>query len=103
MKRHDPLLERTLALRRQREERERKAHLSAPRQRSELRKKKLWGLHDELDFGRHRGRTIEYVIEADRDWLVWALECIPTFDLAPDAQSEFEASADPRRPPRAWE
>jgi hypothetical protein len=64
---------------------------------------RLWGLDDELTFGKHKGRTIREVIDEDRGWLVWLLENSDRFALNAAAQAEFDAADDPRRPPRAWE
>lgn len=37
-----------------------------------------------LDFGRYKGKTVEYVVGFDPDYLVWAAETIEWFDLDED-------------------
>lgn len=63
----------------------------------------IWKLADVLPFGKHHGRTVEYVIAEHRSWITYALENFTDFELDPQAQAEYEAADDPRRPPRAWE
>ena len=35
---------------------------------------RLWELEDQLDFGKHEGRTIEWVMENDNAYFVWMCE-----------------------------
>lgn len=34
----------------------------------------LLGIEDDLSFGKYDGRSIEWVLENDREYLVWLLE-----------------------------
>lgn len=58
----------------------------------------VYGLEDELPFGKHRGETVAYVLEADPGWLRWALECVADFELGEDVLDELRLLDDPRRP-----
>jgi hypothetical protein len=97
----DELTARTLRLRQLRLVREKEG--VRPQREPQSRRDKLWGLDDELTFGKNKGFTIRQVIENDRRWLIWMLENTEHFELDRDATAELEASADSRRPPRAWE
>lgn len=100
MPKSDPLLEKTMRLRAARLEREK----ASPPPRAREFNRRPWGLDDELTFGKYKGRTMREVIDEDRGWVVWMLENARDnfFSLAPDAQAEFDASDDPRRPNGRW-
>jgi hypothetical protein len=55
-----------------------------------------YGLYDKLDFGQYAGRTIKYVIDDDPDYIDWARDTIPGFELGEDA-SYYWASSDSER------
>ncbi len=38
-----------------------------------------------VDFGKHRGLTVEAILKRDPSWLFWAARNLPDFDLSPDA------------------
>lgn len=41
----------------------------------------LRGLSNVLEFGKHKGKTIQEVMKEDPNWIHWSLENIPTFKL----------------------
>ena len=61
------------------------------------------GMDDYLPFGKHQGKLLRDVIEADSDWILWALDTIVTFEVSDEAEAELDVVRDVRRPPRAWE
>lgn len=104
MSRPDPLAEKTARLRALRLAREAESLKSRDLRRSyPVRSYPVLGMTDELGFGKHRGKLLRDVIERDPDWVEWALECIPTFEISPEAEDELVRVRDVRRPPRAWE
>lgn len=52
--------------------------------------KKGTGLQDRLDFGKHRGKTLEEVIEEDPRYIRWALREIDRFDITEAAEAYLE-------------
>lgn len=51
----------------------------------------VYGLETELKFGaKHRGETIEEIIEDDPDYLLWAIDTIEWFELDDEAEEELE-------------
>ncbi len=67
---------------------------------AESRASKVWYLSDELTFGQYSGLKISEVLDSERgySWVKWALENVKGFELAKDAQQEFDSYDDPRRP-----
>ena len=53
---------------------------------------KLWGMADVVTFGKHRGRTIEWLIINARDYVVWCQDNIQGFELDPRAEQWFRDS-----------
>lgn len=45
----------------------------------------LRGINNTLEFGKHKGKTIQQVMREDVNWLHWALQNIPTFKLNKNA------------------
>lgn len=45
-------------------------------------KPKQYGLGDILQFGKHKGCTIAFVLDEDPGWLMWAFENLESFDLS---------------------
>jgi len=43
--------------------------------------KLLRGINNVLEFGKHKGKTIQEVMVEDANWLHWALQGIPDFKL----------------------
>ena len=43
-------------------------------------------LSDKITFGKHRGKTIETIILEDPNYIRWALDSIPNFDLDEEAK-----------------
>lgn len=41
----------------------------------------LRGLSNVLEFGKHKGKTVEQVMKDEPNWLHWALQNIPEFKL----------------------
>lgn len=41
----------------------------------------LRGLNNVLEFGRHKGKTVQQIMKEDADWLHWALQNIKDFKL----------------------
>lgn len=55
---------------------------------------KEWGLDDVLNFGKHRGRTIEHVCRTDPTYLEWCLDNINDFFLSDEAMEVLSVEAD---------
>lgn len=54
----------------------------------------VYGLETEIKFGKkHRGETIEDIIENDPDYLLWALDTIEWFELDDEAEKELETAS----------
>ena len=49
--------------------------------------KLLRGLNNVLEFGKHRGKTVQQVMKSDPNWLHWALQNISGFKLNRNALS----------------
>lgn len=47
--------------------------------------KLLRGLSNVLEFGKHKGKTVQQVMKEEPNWLHWALQTIPTFKLNKNA------------------
>jgi len=86
----ETLLEKVLRLRRLREE---NARQPPPMSRSVFLR-----MTDELEFGKHKGATVEKMLEVDPGWIRWAVENIPGLELADDVWVELRYQEDPRRP-----
>lgn len=43
--------------------------------------KLLRGLNNVLEFGKHKGQTVQEIMRTDPNWLHWALQNIPDFKL----------------------
>jgi hypothetical protein len=41
----------------------------------------LRGINNVLEFGKHKGKTVQQVMKEDPNWLHWALQNISTFKL----------------------
>jgi len=41
----------------------------------------LRGINNKLEFGKHKGKTIQVVMKEDPDWIHWALQNIKDFKL----------------------
>ena len=41
----------------------------------------LRSIHNVLEFGKHKGETVQEVMRTDPNWLHWALQEIPDFKL----------------------
>lgn len=57
----------------------------------------VYGMQDELRFGKHKGETIKFVLNTDLPWIIWALETI-NFIITPEVEDELRFLEDPRRP-----
>lgn len=58
----------------------------------------ILGMRDELRFGKHKGETIENVLESDPSWLRWALENLEDFVVTDEVEDGLNSLDDPRRP-----
>lgn len=58
---------------------------------------RVFGLEDEIPFGKHRGETLEFVIDADVGYVTWLLGNTQ-FEMSPAAEREYRYRLDPRRP-----
>lgn len=58
----------------------------------------VYCMSDELRFGKHRGETVESILESDPGWIRWALENVSGFAVDPDVEDELHFLDDPRRP-----
>lgn len=47
-------------------------------------------LEDRLDFGKHRGKTLEEVIEDEPRYVRWLLGAVPSFDIDERAEDYLE-------------
>lgn len=97
----ETLEERTARLRQLRLARDAEKPAEVKRTRRYARRWPVFQLDDEIPFGKHKGSDLRDVIEADPDWVIWALDNIGDFAIS--AEAEIELLPDPRRPPRAWE
>jgi hypothetical protein len=60
---------------------------------------RLFGMQDEVSFGeKHRGRTIEEVLDTDHEWVRWAIDSIEWFMVTDEVEEELKMLEDPRRP-----
>ncbi len=51
----------------------------------------IYKLETELNFGKkHKGETIEEIIEDDPEYLLWAIDTIEWFELDDEAEKELE-------------
>jgi hypothetical protein len=57
----------------------------------------VFGLADELPFGKHKGDTVEFVIDTDISYVTWLMESTD-LELTQEAEIEYQARLDPRRP-----
>ena len=54
----------------------------------------IYKLETELNFGKkHRGETIEEIIEKDPSYLLWAIDTIEWFKLDDEAEKELEIAS----------
>lgn len=58
---------------------------------------RVLGLGDPMPFGKHRGRTIGDLIEEEVGYVTWLLE-ETAVELSREAEEEYHARLDPRRP-----
>lgn len=58
---------------------------------------RVFGLADELPFGKHKGDTVEFVIDTDISYVTWLMESTD-LELTQEAEIEYQARLDPRRP-----
>lgn len=52
-------------------------------------KTKEFSLSDKLTFGKHKGSTIEEVLEDDPNYIEWAIDEIEWFELDQNATNKF--------------
>lgn len=45
----------------------------------------LRGINNVLEFGKHKGKTVQQIMKEDADWLHWALQNIKDFKLNKNA------------------
>lgn len=64
---------------------------------------RLFDLHDELPFGKHKGKLLEDIFNDDIGYVTWMLENVANFHLSDHAEAIYLTLLDPRRGPRAWE
>ena len=57
----------------------------------------IYDLDDALQFGKHRGRTVEDVLEEDPGWLLWALENTDRFEVDKALEDAIVEAARGRR------
>lgn len=57
----------------------------------------VYGMRDELRFGRRKGEVIEDVLESDPGWIRWALENVRGFAVDETVEEELRYLDDPRR------
>jgi hypothetical protein len=62
---------------------------------------RVFGLEDEIPFGKHKGMTIEMILDVEPSYVTWLLE-YTDFELGPDAEAEYHARQDMRDPRGAW-
>jgi len=46
-------------------------------------------LNETINFGKHKGRTIRYLIDNYTSYIAWLLENTRKFDLSPEADEYF--------------
>lgn len=51
--------------------------MKIPKQKPNL----LRSVHNVLEFGKHKGKTVQQVMKDDPQWLHWALQNVPSFKL----------------------
>lgn len=51
--------------------------MKIPKQKPKL----LRSVHNVLEFGKHKGKTVQQVMKEDPQWLHWALQNVPSFKL----------------------
>lgn len=56
---------------------------------------RVFGLLDEIPFGKHRGHTIEFLIDAEIGYVTWLLENT-SLELSDDAEREYHSRLGPR-------
>ena len=58
---------------------------------------RVLGLRDVMPFGKHKGRTIQEIIDERPSYVTWLLEHTRV-ELSAEAEAEYHARLDPRRP-----
>ena len=55
-------------------------------------KTKFYDLNDELDFGKYKdsGKTVEEIIDDDKDYIRWCMENIETISFSEEVESLIE-------------
>jgi uncharacterized protein (DUF3820 family) len=56
-----------------------------------------------MPFGKHKGRTIQTIINTEPSYITWLIENIPTVEFSDGVIEALEEATDPRAPPKAWE
>ena len=56
--------------------------------------KKAMGLDDEFTFGKHKGETLEEVIDSAPSYVFWCLENIDTFRITEEAREYLGEESD---------
>lgn len=52
---------------------------------------KVYSLDDKLEFGKHKNKTIQHVIDVEYSYITWCLNNIPDFGLDQIALKELES------------
>ena len=60
---------------------------------------RVLGLRDPMPFGKHRGKSLEDVIDEDIAYLTWLMENTRV-ELSLEAEDLYYTATDPRRPAR---
>jgi hypothetical protein len=58
-------------------------------------------LEDEIPFGKHKGMSIEGILDVEIGYVTWLLENTDV-ELSAAAEAEYRVRLDPRRPTGAW-
>jgi hypothetical protein len=62
---------------------------------------RVFGLEDEIPFGKHKGMKIADILDVEYSYVTWLLENTD-FEMSPDAEAEYQSRLDPRRPGGVW-
>lgn len=59
---------------------------------------RIYELHSEMRFGKHKGKQIDQIMVDDLGYITWCLENIKGFHLSEHAEAVYLELTDPRRP-----
>ena len=48
-------------------------------------KRHIYGLNDQLTFGKHKGQTIRQILQSDSNYLLWCVEKLDRFAMSDEA------------------